>query len=298
MFPPGRNRFFLQALSRSRETTALSSLLVSITTTPLRVPHSSYTPRHVSSKTSSLPHSSPNRTDPISSLSSSSTRALISAYIQAAADTQRRGIASKFNFDTYKLVRQLERQGFTRGQAVAIMRTINALLVDSTLSIRSEILSKTDLENQTYLYKAHLQELRNELQLLRQNDSATLKADTETIMREVEGLNQKFSEMIGSLKAEISMDINNHKTEGREIGTDTDLAIQEIHHRLVIKLSDLKTKIETMKVETTRIIGFSNLDLPLTHRNFYSLCRDGSRNLCRPNDNGLALPSSKTTTNE
>ena len=155
-------------------------------------------------------------------------------------------------------------------------------LCSSTLSIRSNILSKTDLENvswkrlstplqahthnsiphqQTYLYKAHLQELRNELQLLRQNDSAALKSDTESIMREIENLNGKFSEMLGSLKSEIGMDINNHKTDGREVGTDTDLRIQEIHHRLVIKLSDLKTKIETMKVETTRTIVCKDLKL-------------------------------------
>ncbi|KAI8592909.1 hypothetical protein BDZ88DRAFT_406550 [Geranomyces variabilis] len=164
---------------------------------------------------------------------------------------QRRSITSKFNFDTYKLVRQLERQGFTRGQAVAIMRTINALLVDSTLSIRSGILSKTDLDNQTYLYKAHLQELRNELQLLRQNDSTQLKADTDQILRDTESMNAKFSEIIGSLKTDVSMDLNNHKTDGREIGTETDLNIQEIHHKLILKISDLKTKIETMKVETT-----------------------------------------------
>ncbi|KAI8921427.1 hypothetical protein DFJ77DRAFT_449832 [Powellomyces hirtus] len=167
---------------------------------------------------------------------------------------QRRGITSKFNFDTYKLVRQLERQGFTRGQAVAIMRTINALLVDSTLSIRSGILSKTDLDNQTYLYKAHLQELRNELQLLRQNDSTQLKADTDQILRDTESMNAKFSELVGSLKTDVSMDLNNHKADGREIGTDTDLNIQEIHHKLIVRISDLKTRIETMKVETTRNI--------------------------------------------
>ncbi|KAJ3024295.1 hypothetical protein HKX48_003120 [Thoreauomyces humboldtii] len=170
------------------------------------------------------------------------------------SNQQRRTITSKFNFDTYKLVRQLERQGFTRGQAVAIMRTINALLVDSTLSIRSGILSKTDLDNQTYLYKAHLQELRNELQLLRQNDSTQLKADTDQIMRDTESMNAKFSELVGSLKTDVSMDLNNHKTDGREIGTDTDLNIQEIHHKLIVKISDLKTRIETMKVETTRNI--------------------------------------------
>ncbi|KND03207.1 uncharacterized protein SPPG_02264 [Spizellomyces punctatus DAOM BR117] len=188
------------------------------------------------------------------------TRSAMSDYIRSASlmletsQQQRRGITSKFNFDTYKLVRQLERQGFTRGQAVAIMRTINALLVDSTLSIRSDILSKTDLENQTYLYKAHLQELRNELQLLRQNDSAQLKADTEQILRDIESMNAKFSEFVGSLKTDVSMDLNNHKTDGREVGTDTDLRIQEIHHKLIVRISDLKTKIETMKVETTRII--------------------------------------------
>ncbi|KAI9100515.1 hypothetical protein DFS34DRAFT_614856 [Phlyctochytrium arcticum] len=180
---------------------------------------------------------------------------LLKDYSQLSFDhRQKRGVASRFNFDTYKLVRQLERQGFTRGQAVAIMRTINALLVDSTLAVRSGILSKTDLENQTYLYKAHLQELRNELQLLRQNDSAQLKADTEQILREIESLNGKFAEMIGSLKTDVSMDLNNHKTDGREVGTDTDLRIQEIHHKLIVRISDLKTKIETMKVETTRII--------------------------------------------
>lgn len=107
---------------------------------------------------------------------------------------------------------------------------------------------------QTYLYKAHLQELRNELQLLRQNDSAQLKADTEQILRDIESMNAKFSEIIGSLKTDVSMDINNHKTDGREVGTDTDLRIQEIHHKLIVKISDLKTKIETMKVETTRFI--------------------------------------------
>ncbi|KAJ3160333.1 hypothetical protein HDU86_000667 [Geranomyces michiganensis] len=121
----------------------------------------------------------------------------------------------------------------------------------STLSIRSGILSKTDLDNQTYLYKAHLQELRNELQLLRQNDSTQLKADTDQILRDTESMNAKFSEIIGSLKTDVSMDLNNHKTDGREIGTETDLNIQEIHHKLIVRISDLKTKIETMKVETT-----------------------------------------------
>ncbi|KAJ3104423.1 Golgi transport complex subunit 6 [Phlyctochytrium bullatum] len=167
--------------------------------------------------------------------------------------------STRFNFDTYKLVRQLERQGFSRGQSVAVMRTINALLVDSTLSVRGQMLSKTEVENEAYLYKTNLEELKNELQILRQNETGSLKAEVETIMRNLESLNQKLSERIAALKADVSMDLNNHKTEARDIGTTTDLKIQEIHHKLVIHISNLKTKMETIKMDLTRNIVWTAL---------------------------------------
>ncbi|KAI9206911.1 uncharacterized protein BJ171DRAFT_308610 [Polychytrium aggregatum] len=163
-------------------------------------------------------------------------------------------IVTRFSFDTYKLVKQLERQGFKRSQAVAIMRIINAILLESTMDIRSKLLSKTELENESYLYKADLQELRNELQLLRQNDTANLKTDSEAILRDIEALNQKFADKIASLKSEVAIDMNIHKSESREHGMDLNLRMQEINHKLVLRISDLKTNIETMKIDTTRMI--------------------------------------------
>ncbi|KAJ3213838.1 Golgi transport complex subunit 6 [Dinochytrium kinnereticum] len=139
------------------------------------------------------------------------------------------------------------------------MRTINALLVDSTLSVRGQMLAKTEVENEAYLYKTNLEELKNELQVLRQNETGSLKNDVDTIMRNLENLNQKLAERISALKSDVSMDINNHKTEARDIGTSTDLKIQEIHHKLVIKISNLKTKMETVKMDITRNIVWTAL---------------------------------------
>ena len=85
---------------------------------------------------------------------------------------------STYNFDTYKLVKQLEDTGFKRGQAVALMRTINAFLVDSRLDILKILTIKQELENEVYLQKSHLQEVRNELSGLRQNDTLVLKGDS------------------------------------------------------------------------------------------------------------------------
>ncbi|KAJ3370882.1 hypothetical protein HDU91_005809 [Kappamyces sp. JEL0680] len=122
------------------------------------------------------------------------------------------GIASSFNFDTYKL--------------------------------------------DSYLAKAHLQELRNELSGLRQNDSQNLKEEAQSILREIEFLDARFSDSLLQLKSDISMDLNLHKAESKELTTEVDLRIQEIHHKLSIRLSELKTNIETMKVDLTTSIFY------------------------------------------
>ncbi|KAJ3417525.1 U3 small nucleolar RNA-associated protein 4 [Chytridiales sp. JEL 0842] len=92
--------------------------------------------------------------------------------------------------------------------------------------IRTHSLSVTDVEQETYAYKNHLQELRKELQQLRQNETAALKGESESISREIESLNHKLAEKIAGLKADVSMDLNNHKAEGRDVGTKGDLKIQ------------------------------------------------------------------------
>lgn len=166
--------------------------------------------------------------------------------------------SKRFNFDTYKLVRQLERNGFTRGQSVGMMRTINAFLVDSTISLRLELMSAADLENDSYSAKAHLQDVRNELSSLRQNDSLNLKGDTDAILRDIENLEFRFTDLLIQLKNDISMDLNLHKAESKELTTEVDLKIQEINHKLIIRMAELKTNVETMKVElTTNIVWYT-----------------------------------------
>lgn len=50
-------------------------------------------------------------------------------------------------FDTFHIVTRLESAGFEHGQAVATMKAIRALLVNSTEIAKAEMLSKADLEN-------------------------------------------------------------------------------------------------------------------------------------------------------
>ncbi|KAF9153889.1 Succinate--CoA ligase [GDP-forming] subunit beta, mitochondrial [Linnemannia schmuckeri] len=163
-----------------------------------------------------------------------------------------RGIVTNHNFNTNKIVTKLEKNGFQRGQAEVIMRSIKALLGGHTNKIRKNILTTGDLENESYLFKAALTELRTELQILRKNDAAALAIRSEIISREIDSLNQKLREDIANLKNDIAIDMNSRKSDVREEQKALEIRIQSMSNHYMAQLGDMRTKMEAAKWETTR----------------------------------------------
>ncbi|KAK9719349.1 hypothetical protein K7432_004854 [Basidiobolus ranarum] len=164
-----------------------------------------------------------------------------------------RCINTKHNFDTYQTVSKLEANGkFPRNQAVAIMRCIRVLMRDSSAQVRSEMLAKSEMEKELYLFKATLSELRTEIKILRKNDHSILESEVSAISRDVEALSQKLREVIGSLKSDIHLDFNNRKAEVRQEQKRMEMKIHEFDNKYTLQLSDIRTDIEALKWETTR----------------------------------------------
>lgn len=151
-------------------------------------------------------------------------------------------------------MRHLERSGLSRRQSVAMMLSIDALLRKSLSEHGNSLLSKSDLDSEAFAFKNGLQDTRNGLQALRQNEYAALRTDAERLSRGLEALSQAFGETLSALKSDITMDLHSHKGAAREVGTDIDLRTQTIGHRLLVKISQLKTSMEALKVELTRDI--------------------------------------------
>jgi hypothetical protein len=166
-------------------------------------------------------------------------------------------MSSRKLFDTWKFVRHLEAHGLSRRQSVAIMMTIDTTLRDSVQDLSSSLLSPLDMElakkaaHSTMTGSNHPRQL---LQTLRQTDFISLQSQTELLQREIEKLGQTFSDANSALKSEISMDLNNHKSDMRDISSEIDLRTQQVGHRLVVKISALRTHLERLKVELTRDI--------------------------------------------
>ncbi|CAO3567800.1 unnamed protein product [Mortierella alpina] len=164
----------------------------------------------------------------------------------------RRTIVTNHNFNTNKVVNKLENNGFLRGQAEGIMRAIKGLLGQHTTKIRKNMLTSGDLENESYLFKAALTELRTELQILRKNDAAALAIKSEIISREIDSLNQKLREDIANLKNDIAIDMNSRKSDVREEQKALEIRIQSMSNHYMAQLGDMRTKMEAAKWEATR----------------------------------------------
>ncbi|CAG8441289.1 4031_t:CDS:2, partial [Acaulospora colombiana] len=159
---------------------------------------------------------------------------------------------TRHNFNTYKVVKDLEGCGFTRGQSEAIMRSLEALLNNGS-RIRSLMLSKASLENESYLFKAALSDFRTEIQINRKKNMTEMNSEIVEIQREVSHLKQKLQEDIATMKNSVQLDLNTRKVNVREEQKKMEINIHELNNKITIACGDIRTEIEAIKWETTRM---------------------------------------------
>ncbi|CAE6410587.1 unnamed protein product [Rhizoctonia solani] len=165
---------------------------------------------------------------------------------QVVPENELRDISRINAFDTHRFVAALERN-FPTSIAQTLMRATRALLVGRFGRVKQEIFGVRDLDNQAYLFRAAISELRTELTMRTRSEFAALRTAANSLRREVDALNGKMKEDIATLKHDIDMDINNRKNETRADAKVNEITIEELNHRATIKISDLRTEIEQAK---------------------------------------------------
>ncbi|KAJ7498991.1 hypothetical protein FB451DRAFT_1014584 [Mycena latifolia] len=154
-------------------------------------------------------------------------------------------------FHTHAFFTALEKT-FPTPTARSLMRATRALLVDRLGRVRREGLAVKDLDNQAYLFRAALAELRAEITMSTNNDSAAMRTATSALRREVDRLDIKMKEDIATLKHEIQMELDSRKNEAKSEFKQQDIAIEELLNKAVVHISDLRTDVEEIKWDNMR----------------------------------------------
>ncbi|PGH31713.1 hypothetical protein GX50_05492 [[Emmonsia] crescens] len=157
------------------------------------------------------------------------------------------------HFDTYTLVKDLGRSGFTEEQSVSIMKAIRGLLADNLERARQGLISKSDVENETYLFQAACSELRNSLQASRNADIQAQRSQRAQLQHELDILTQRMTQELAGLKDDLKEMFNDQKISTRELQRSLDTAIQELNYQITVSLnSDGKSEVEGLRWILTR----------------------------------------------
>ncbi|KAI9031416.1 hypothetical protein DFJ74DRAFT_655596 [Hyaloraphidium curvatum] len=159
---------------------------------------------------------------------------------------------SRSSIDTYRIVRSLEREKFTREQAVAIMQVLDELLVESSAAVRRQAVSRFELETSIYKFRSRLQDLRTELHMVRSKATSELRGEISELQAEIDSIGNRLNEAVGKLRFDMSVEHSNRKAEEAEEGKALEGKTLDLQQTLAVKLADLRTSAETMKMSSTR----------------------------------------------
>ncbi|KAI1504199.1 hypothetical protein F5X99DRAFT_53792 [Biscogniauxia marginata] len=152
------------------------------------------------------------------------------------------------HFDSYTLVKHLEAGGYSRAQAITVMKAVRALLAQNLDVAQEGLVSKSDVDNETYLFNAACSELSSEVKNNRRAADEQSRQQRTQLQHEVDILNQRMSQDILTLKDDVKGMFNDRRMNVREEQRTMESAIQQINLKISVTLnSDSRTDIEGLR---------------------------------------------------
>lgn len=120
------------------------------------------------------------------------------------------------HFDSYSLVKQLEEGGYTQDQAITAMKAVRTLLAHNLDVAQGGLISKSDVENETYLFRAACAELSTEVKNNRRIADEALRQQRTMLQHEVDNTSQALNQELLVLNDNVRGMFSDRKMAVRE----------------------------------------------------------------------------------
>lgn len=137
-----------------------------------------------------------------SAAAAADTVAAAADLLPAVPDAQYHHRVPRHPFNTHLFVSTLERASVPAPNSRVLMEGVRGLITARTQRAVDTQLSVEEMDNNAYLFKAALSELRTEMSTRARNDGLKLRAVANAIRREVDGLDQTIKESVLQMKHE------------------------------------------------------------------------------------------------
>lgn len=164
------------------------------------------------------------------------------------------------HFDTYGLVKRLEEGGWSNAQAITIMKATRTILSENIDLARNALVSKSNVENEAYLFRAACSELHTEIMTKRRAEAERARTERTRLEHEVDILSQRMSQDSGNMKDELKGMFDDRKMSVQNEQRDIERKIQELNYRITVLLnSDSRSDVEGVRWIITKRAGVALL---------------------------------------
>ncbi|KAI8998334.1 hypothetical protein BC832DRAFT_594944 [Gaertneriomyces semiglobifer] len=160
-----------------------------------------------------------------------------------------RSFSGIHQFDTYRLVQRLEAEGFSRERAEAIMASLSEVVSENLNNISRTSVAKSEFEKAMYMNKVDFAHVRNEIQMLENNEFALLRSDIGRLNAEVEKFRTRMVEDVRRVQSNVRLELSLEKGRIRDEQSAQELKIKEADSKIDTEVSTLRTQMETIQWE-------------------------------------------------
>ena len=133
------------------------------------------------------------------------------------------------------------------------MKAVRGLLSINLDIAKEGLVGKSDVENETYLFRAACSELRTEILNTRKQTSTTQRTQLHHLQHTADILSQRVSQESSTLKDELKGMLNDRRMASREQSQQRDSEISELNYRISARLTgDSKSEVEGLRWVLTR----------------------------------------------
>ncbi|XP_014796268.1 PREDICTED: mitochondrial calcium uniporter regulator 1 [Calidris pugnax] len=197
----------------------------------------------------------------------------------------------KVFFDTHALVCLLEENGFTTQQSEVIVSALVKIMNTNLDMIYKDMVTKVQQEIALQQVMSHIGGVKKDMIILEKSEFSALRSENEKIKLELQQIKKQVADEITKVRADNKLNLNLEKsrvkelyslnerkllemrTEIVELHAQQDRALTQTDRKIDTEVADLKTMLETHKLDNIKYLAGSVFTCLTVALGFYRLWR-------------------------
>ncbi|NXJ83798.1 MCUR1 regulator, partial [Trogon melanurus] len=177
----------------------------------------------------------------------------------------------KLFFDTHALVCLLEENGFTTQQSEVIVSALVKIMDTNLDMIYKDMVTKVQQEIALQQVMSHIGGVKKDMIILEKSEFSALRSENEKIKLELQQIKKQVMDEITKVRADNKLNLNLEKSRVKELHAQQDRALTQTDRKIDTEVADLKTMLESHKLDNIKYLAGSVFTCLTVALGFYRL---------------------------